>query len=38
MDHEMDVEEEEWEQPENNEKETSDDPMYSAISWGDEDE
>ena len=35
MDCEMDVEQKEWDQPENNEKETSDDPMHSAISWGD---
>ena len=35
MDYEMDVEQEEWEQPENNEKETMDDPMCFAMSWGD---
>ena len=35
MDCEMDVKQEEWNQLENNEKETSDDPMHSAMSWGD---
>ena len=36
MDYEMEAEQEEWDQPENNKKETSDDPMHSAISWGDQ--